>query len=111
MANEQNETTKFEKEYIDKITAIWRKKDLPILKKIKQSDVVIDSVDKIKWPKGIPVILKEIAINSLKITLLKTEHKAMLTEYGDGEVLDSNKILEEICIGMRRKWWQFWKYL
>lgn len=102
MATTREDAGKFEQGYIDKIAVIWEKENLPISKKIEKSQQVIDSVDKIQWPKGISVLMEEVAINNLKIILYKAEEKAMLAKYGNGKILDTNKILEEIAKGMRK---------
>ena len=65
------ETSELEKEYLSKITKIWEKRELAISEKIKVSMKVVDSIDKIKWPKKVPSNLVELVRMTLKSILLQ----------------------------------------
>jgi len=75
------ERTELEKEYLSKITEIWNKKKLTISQKIKKSMKVVDSIDKIKWPKEIPANLIEFAKVSLEIVLLQEVEENISNEF------------------------------
>ena len=75
------ERTELEKEYLSKIIEIWNKRKLTISQKIKKSMKVVDSIDKIKWPKEIPANLIKFAEISLKIILLQAVEENLSKEF------------------------------
>ena len=93
----ETERTDFEQEYLDKITKIWGKK-WKIPKKIEKSLKVVDSIDKIKWPKGIPANLSKfirLAEISLKLTLLQAVQDNIMNEFPGIESSDVKKVFLE----------------
>ena len=66
----EGKIVELEEEYLGKIAKIWDKEELMIEERIKMSLRVVDDIDKVKWPKGVPVNLLELAKTTLKATLL-----------------------------------------
>ena len=65
------EITELEKEYLNKISKIWEKRELAISGKIKASMEIVESIDEIRWPKRAPANLVELVKTTLKSTLLR----------------------------------------
>ena len=77
----ENDRTELEKEYLSKIAEIWNGRKLKISEKIKKSLKVVNSIDKIKWPKEIPTNLIEFAKISLRLILLQAVEENLSKEF------------------------------
>ncbi len=77
----ETKRTELEEEYLDKIVRIWRRERLTIPEKIGRSLKVVNSIDKIKWPKRASSNLSELIKISLESTLLRAIEESIEREF------------------------------